>query len=129
MDDEPEVHRDVGRQDESEPSGRIQQVTAHAGDERHAAEDLRVPQGHVAEPLPPLGGPGAVRVAGRVLVVVHGGEERTAEHRERHERDPEDETRGRGQCRVAGLEHDRRGTALRRVPGRSWLGFLSWHRG
>ena len=81
VEDERPGHREVRPEQESqEESGRVEDVAIERADERHAAEQVRIPEREVAAPH--HGGPELPhRVAADVLVAVRGDEETTVEDR------------------------------------------------
>ena len=96
VDHEAEIYDRRDRQDEAQERSRVEDVAMAGGDEGQPAEQLRIPQRHVAEAVPPLGAPEAERVARRVLVAPWRGEPLALEHRQREQRHPEREpTAGR----------------------------------
>ena len=74
MQHEVEVHDRRDREDEAQERRRIEDVPVACGDERQPAEQFGVPEGHVPKAVPPLGAPGAKRVAGRVLIAARGSQ-------------------------------------------------------
>ena len=76
---EAEVHRGVHRQEPPEPRRRIEDVPVHGGDEREAAEEVRVPLRDVPRLPERLGAVEAEAVSRDVLVVTE--QEPAAEHR------------------------------------------------
>src|SRR5216117_525386 len=72
--DEVEVHHRLDREDETQEGCRVEDVTVPGGDERQAPEQLRIPQRHVSQAVPPLGAPRPEGVAGRVLVAPGRGQ-------------------------------------------------------
>ncbi len=95
VDHEVEIHDGLDGQQQPEERRRVEDVAVAGAHERHAAEQLGLPQRHVPEALPPLGAPGPEGVAGRDLVAHRVGEPLPRQHGQREDRHPQGEEPGR----------------------------------
>gem|GEM_PF-5946102 len=97
MDGEAEIHRHVGREHEAQKRGGIEDVPVHPANEREPAVDLGIPEGHVPQRTPLVGGPDPERIPGGVLIVVTRRHKRSPEHGERKDEDEQGKDSSRGE--------------------------------
>src|SRR5207249_705162 len=55
--DEAEIHHCLDGENETQEGCRVENVTVPGGDERQTPEQLRAPQRHVSQTVPPRGSP------------------------------------------------------------------------